>query len=232
MPSSRGCRSSYDCIVKIKGVTTRPILFSQLMRSDGEGAMNPEELFADDRSPVSEQERIHEDELRSLMRSILDCAISFLSESSQGMVPAVWVCGFAGAMGRGAERAPQAVRRLALRFHPSVWWRGECGHSWQLSVRTRAFNDAGCPYCGRRLTLEGFNSAGCLDAGILHLWHPTENGDLKPSQVSDRTAKRIWLQCPTCGCEWRESLRGGSQREPQVPVVPWGKGTLSRQGQQ
>ena len=24
-----------------------------------------------------------------------------------------------------------------------VWWCGECGHSWQLSVRTRAFNDAG-----------------------------------------------------------------------------------------
>ena len=69
MPSTRGCRSSYDCIVKIKGVTTRPILFSQLMRSDGEGAMNPEELFADDRSPASEQQRVHEDELHSLMRS-------------------------------------------------------------------------------------------------------------------------------------------------------------------
>ena len=77
MPSSRGCRSSYDCIVKIKGVTTRPILFSQLMRSDGEGAMNPEELFADDRTPASEQERVHEDELHSLMRNILDWAISF-----------------------------------------------------------------------------------------------------------------------------------------------------------
>lgn len=48
MPSSRGRCSSYDCIVKIKGVTTRPILFSQLMRSDGEGVINPEELFADD----------------------------------------------------------------------------------------------------------------------------------------------------------------------------------------
>lgn len=66
MPSSRSCRSSYDCIVKIKGVTMRPILFSQLMRSDGEGAMNPEELFADDRSPASEQERVHEDELHLL----------------------------------------------------------------------------------------------------------------------------------------------------------------------
>lgn len=41
MPSSRGCRSSYDCIVKIKGVTTRPILFGQLMRGDGEGGDEP-----------------------------------------------------------------------------------------------------------------------------------------------------------------------------------------------
>ena len=90
MPSSRSCRSSYDCIVKIKGVTTRPILFSQLMRSDGEGAMNPEELFADDRSPASEQERVHEDELHSLMRSILDWAISFLSEPSQGTIRAIY----------------------------------------------------------------------------------------------------------------------------------------------
>ena len=90
MPSSRSCRSSYDCIVKIKGVTMRPILFSQLMRSDGEGAMNPEELFADDRSPASEQERVHEGELHSPMRSILDWAISFLSESSQGTIRAIY----------------------------------------------------------------------------------------------------------------------------------------------
>ena len=84
MPSSRGYCSSYDCIVKIKGVTTRSILFSQLMQNDGEEAINPEELFADDCSLASEQKRVHEDELHSLMRSILDWAISFLSESSQG----------------------------------------------------------------------------------------------------------------------------------------------------
>ena len=52
------------------------------MRSDGEGAMNPEELFADDRSPASEQERVHEDELHSLMRSILDWAIWFCERST------------------------------------------------------------------------------------------------------------------------------------------------------
>ena len=46
--------------------------------------------FADDRSPASEQERVHEDELHSLMRSILDWAISFLSESSQGTIRAIY----------------------------------------------------------------------------------------------------------------------------------------------
>ena len=85
-------------------------------------------------------------------------------------------------------------------------------------------------YCGRRLTLEGFNSAECLDAGILHLWHPTKNGDLKPSQVSDRTAKRIWLQCPTCGYEWRESLRGTRKESRKCPSCHGGRGHYLAKG--
>ncbi len=50
MTSTRGCSSSCEHFVKFKGVTARPILFSHLMRHDGEGAINHEELFADDRS--------------------------------------------------------------------------------------------------------------------------------------------------------------------------------------
>lgn len=111
-----------------------------------------------------------------------------------------------------------------------VWWRGEYGYSWQLSVRTRVFNDAGCPYCSRRLTLKGFNSAECLDAGILHLWHPTKNGDLKPSQVSDRTAKRVWLHCPTCGYEWRESLRRTRKESRKCPSCHGGRGHYLAKG--
>lgn len=60
------------------------------MRRDGEGAINSKELFADDRDPASKQERIREDELHSLMRSILDWAISFLSEPSQGTIRAIY----------------------------------------------------------------------------------------------------------------------------------------------
>lgn len=86
------------------------------------------------------------------------------------------------------------------------------------------------PVLRRRLTLDGFNSAECLDAGILHLWHPIKNGDLKPSQVSGRTAKRLWLQCPTCGYEWRESLRGTRKESRKCPSCHGGRGHYLAKG--
>lgn len=81
-------------------------------------------------------------------------------------------------------------------------------------MRTRAFNDAGCPYCGRRLTLKGFNSAECLDARILHLWHPTKNGDLRPDGIVSGSARRVWWRCRH-GHAWQISAydrTGGADR--------------------
>lgn len=81
-------------------------------------------------------------------------------------------------------------------------------------MRTRAFNDAGCPYCGRRLTLEGFNSAECLDAGILHLWHPAKNGELRPDGIVSGSARGVWWRCGR-GHAWQISAynrTGGADR--------------------
>ena len=88
-----------------------------------------------------------------------------------------------------------------------AWWTGPCGHSYKMSVRERTFRDNGCPYCAHVRVLPGFNSAECLSASIAKMWHPTRNGPLAPSDVSDRTSRGIWFQCPTCGYEWREDLR-------------------------
>ena len=90
MPAGRNYQNSYDCIIKIKGVSTRPILFSQLKRRDGEGDLNIEEIFADTRIEVTEDERAHLDELEALMHDILEWAISFLSESSQTTIRAIY----------------------------------------------------------------------------------------------------------------------------------------------
>lgn len=45
----RGCRCICVTYVSVKNVVHHPMLFSQLRCHDGEGAINPEELFADDR---------------------------------------------------------------------------------------------------------------------------------------------------------------------------------------
>ena len=99
-----------------------------------------------------------------------------------------------------------------------VWWKGPCGHSWKLSVRRRAFDDCGCPYCARRKVLADFNSVECLSASLLRFWHPTKNGDLDPQTVSDRTSRSIWWLCPDCGFEWAENLRNTAEFSRKCPA--------------
>ena len=48
--------------------------------------------------------------------------------------------------------------------------------------------------------------------------------------ASDRTAKRVWLQCPTCGYEWRESLRGIRKESRKCPSCHGGRGHYLAKG--
>ena len=98
-----------------------------------------------------------------------------------------------------------------------VWCKGSCGHSWKVSVRRRAFDDCGCPYCARRKVLPDFNSVECLSASLLEFWHPTRNAGLDPRTVSDRTSKSIWWLCPDCGYEWSENLRNTAEFSRKCP---------------
>jgi hypothetical protein len=121
---------------------------------------------------------------------------------------------------RNGNLGPYDVTRASM---VRVWWRCGNGHEWRCSVRIRAFRDAGCPYCDRRRALPGFNSAECLDANLVRLWHPTKNGDLTPDTVSDRSNRRIWLQCPKCGYEWQETLRGTTESSRTCPACAGGR---------
>ena len=90
MAIERKCRSNYECLVKIKGVTTRPIPFSQMRRADGEGPLNVEDVIADLSVEMSEEDLRYEDSLRSIMSDILEWAISFLSKPSQATIREIY----------------------------------------------------------------------------------------------------------------------------------------------
>ncbi len=88
MPKERNYQSNLECVVRIKGITTRPIPFSQLRRRDGE-YFNPKELFADCHVEVSEEERLHQERLDFIMADIIDWAISQLSWANAETIRAI-----------------------------------------------------------------------------------------------------------------------------------------------
>ena len=76
-------------------------------------------------------------------------------------------------------------------------WICSLEHKYEASpnARTRA---NGCPYCAGNKVLEGFNDVATTHPEIIKGWHPTFNGNLKPTQVSVGYKDKIWFECDQC----------------------------------
>ena len=59
-----------------------------------------------------------------------------------------------------------------------------------------------CPYCSSHQIKIGFNDLASQYPEIAKEWHPTKNGDLKPTQIMSQSSKKIWLICNKCKSEW------------------------------
>jgi translation initiation factor IF-1 len=90
------------------------------------------------------------------------------------------------------------------------WWICEHGHEWQASInkRSRKERPTGCPVCfsinGRSRVRTDKNLAVDYPE-IAKQWHPTKNGDLKPTDVSYGSMKKVWWQCEN-GHEWQSKI--------------------------
>ena len=110
------------------------------------------------------------------------------------------------------------LRTLSCYSRRKFWWRCEKGHSWQTSVAVRTVGKSKCPYCSGRKThtrvknemkpkrgmVPGEKDLATLNPEIAKDWHPTRNGDSKPSDVSPKSRKQIWWRC--------EKARNGRRR--------------------
>lgn len=78
--------------------------------------------------------------------------------------------------------------------HEKVWWVCLQGHEWQAAVSSRASNSCGCPYCaGQKVCSD--NSFATLYPDYALQWHPTKNGDKKPSDFTKGSEYKAWWQC-------------------------------------
>ena len=107
-----------------------------------------------------------------------------------------------------------SVFSVAPFSHKDYWWRcGSCNHSWKLNVAQR--HNSGCPECStRKVGLE--NNLLVVNPALAALWHPTKNGDLKPSDVlASSKIPRWWLCSEVREHEWEKSPK--TQRDRGCP---------------
>ena len=140
-------------------------------------------------------------------------------------------CGIARRTALRAKPAPEQsladlMPVLAAEWHPilngeltpsdvvpgsgkKVWWRcSKCQYEWETAVNSRGKRRSGCRECWlvRKPILRGTpkpgQSFGDLYPDVGNEWHPTRNGDLKPTDVKPGSSKPRWWRCRTCGHEW------------------------------
>jgi hypothetical protein len=81
----------------------------------------------------------------------------------------------------------------------AIWWLCDKGHEWQISGR--GSSGAGCPYCSGRFAQMGESDLATTNPELAAQWHPTKNGDLKPTDVKAYTNRKVWWLCDK-GHEW------------------------------
>lgn len=90
-----------------------------------------------------------------------------------------------------------------------VWWRANCGHTWDAVIASRVAGH-GCPYCAGNRLHKGVNDIATLFPNLIPEWHPVKNGDLTPSNVSAHGPKLIWWICRN-DHEWQASASSRSR---------------------
>lgn len=90
--------------------------------------------------------------------------------------------------------------------HQKVWWKcTKCGHSYLATPSNRVYGK-GCPCCRGRVVATGINDLQTTNPDIAADWHPTKNGNLKPTDVTKGRNIKVWWKCHICGHEWLDTI--------------------------
>ena len=98
------------------------------------------------------------------------------------------------------KNRPLLPTMVTISSAKKIWWKCKHGHSWQAPPYNRK-KHIGCPFCGNQKLLRGFNDLQTKNPELAKEWHPTKNGDLKPSDVFEFSNRKVWWRC-SHGHEW------------------------------
>lgn len=103
---------------------------------------------------------------------------------------------------KNGELTPSDVLFSSEKKH---YWLCPKGHSYTASIKNRSINNTGCPYCSGQKALKGYNDLTTVAPEVAREWHPTKNGDLKPSDFIKGSTKKVFWLCPN-GHEYKAEI--------------------------
>lgn len=81
-----------------------------------------------------------------------------------------------------------------------VWWQCTLGHVWQAAVSSRVRGN-GCPYCGNKIVLPGYNDLATTHPVLLQEWDYSKNM-IQPTQIFAGSNKKVYWICSK-GHSWQ-----------------------------
>jgi hypothetical protein len=101
------------------------------------------------------------------------------------------------------RNAPLTADQVTYGSNKIVWWKGVCGHEWQVSVKSRSSGE-GCPICSGAQVIPGINDLASLEPELAAEW--SERNGIKPTEVSAGSHKKV-LWKGRCGHEWEAVVK-------------------------
>lgn len=106
-----------------------------------------------------------------------------------------------------------------------VWWKcRNCGHEWATKVEHRTKSNSGCNVCSsqrgaqlrQKTLISKQGSFADLYPEIAREWHPKRNGTLTPADVTFRSGKKVWWECPR-GHYWQAPVSRRTGQRSNCP---------------
>ncbi len=98
---------------------------------------------------------------------------------------------------------------------------------WKAKIGERNTMDRGCPFLVGQQVWPGYNDLATLNPKLAREWHPTRNGNLKPSEVTAYSKRIVWWYLPYddpvtgnhFDFEWKASICSRNARKTSCPYL-------------
>lgn len=96
---------------------------------------------------------------------------------------------------------PNLTTTVHAGSHTKFTWQCSYGHQWLASPSNRSHKNSNCPFCAGQLVIPGENDLATTHPELIAEWHPTRNGQLKPTDIMAGHDRKVWWKCSE-GHEW------------------------------